>query len=485
MKSKLSESPISNKIEQIVGAYPEIKGLQKILDSELNITEDFLTLYFKINHPKKNLILRQLVGEPRQFKESPEYYAIRGLQYILHNPVAPIDEMRHGNIVPRDMIPKSLSTQLNIPRNSYYPFIFDYAVKTSTSFPDSSRIQTLSKKIIQYFVLDDRTASAFAGGYTTNKRIGHYFPDSNKAISTLNALTFMKALIPEIKENLKAQDKLPAPVYKLMGLKCRSIPQALAFTDILIMHALGIASHKSNIGLLSMDLLNSEGLPFSIRLQAEALLSDLSQYFFLKLDQEFYKLGGNLGSSFQFNLARLVDKEWQINRDFIKEYQFIERTQMISYISDQFCGDRIKLLNLLEVIGSNALSGIDTRDFVNIFIHSENLRLTGELDFIRNSPTHYSKILPAVAQFKLGRKEPKKLDLSKTSTTRVNGKDRGGVKIDMLENCITALSSNHAVSEKDNNFKEFWTKFSTNRKIELKEEAFAYEIWKTLKIIEH
>lgn len=474
------DSLILRKIDSIVSSYPEIDCLRSILDSDLNITEEFLGLYFKTTHPKKSLILRQLVGETRQLKESQEYYTIRGLQYLLNNPEAPLDEMRHGNAICRDLIPKSLSTQLEVPRTRYYAFTYEYSTKALKLFPDCDEIKYLADKILRYFVLEDRTAIAFAGGYTTNKRIGHYFPESNLALSTLNTLTFMKALIPEIKGNLKAQDKLPACVYKLMGLKCRSIPQALAFTDILVMHYIGISKHNSRISELSGCLRRSQGMPFCIQSLATAVASDLSKYFFIRLEEDYSKIGGNSGSSFQFNLGRLVGQEWQIDSSFIEEYRSISNIEMIRYISANFNGNPLKLFNLLEVIDSDKLSGIDVRDYVNIIIHAENLRRCGDIDLIKSSAGHYSKVLPSVAQFKLGRKEATKTDSPKRSAARRNNKERTSFKIEMFEECIRAIAKSTTSLEITDPFIKFWNDFSACRNTSISDKALAFEIWKAL-----
>lgn len=479
MASNLSE--IAGKLDKATKQYPDLQCIVETLNSDYEITQEFLEVYFDSKHPKRSLILRVLLGDFGRYHKDTAYFTLQGLRFILRTPLAPLSQMKLGRPADRDLIPQTLATRYSLKKSTYYQFVFEYTLQVAERYQEDSDVLDLVRQVQTFFVLSDMDAQVFASGYITNQLMGQYFPDSCPGLSLLNTLTFMGALMPELLTNLKAQDRLPAYLFRFMGMPRRSIPNALAFTDLILMHYTGVIQSPTRLAVLVAELKSGIGLEIDTLDQEKKAIDRLLSYFYLSTVQEYKQIGGVFGSTFQFNMSRFLQKqdgEYRKTRlvdEYLTEYTLAKPFEMKKLLVSINKQSANKVSGFVSRFSSDD-SAIHIRDLTNIMTYSINLEANGLLSFDKKSPVHYSKILPSVAQFKLGLPEPSSTGTSPFQTHGAESKsvERRGKFLKEFEELHEAIYEDESDS---NEFEELWNLKLGQGKVQEADKATFREFW--------
>lgn len=470
---------LSQRFERLKERHPHLEELISTGLVASGLTEEFLKIYSKSQENNKQMVLRYFLGDFGRKRDDSEFFAIQGLRFILLNPAVPLEGVSKGLCPTRDQFPKSLCSSAGIKRTTYYKMAFEYSQVISERFVNSSEIQKLSEQIQRYYLLDIETARIFSKGDAYRKRINHYFPESCDGLAALNSLIFMRALIPEISEQTKAQDRLPKLMYDLIGSDHRSVPQALAFTDLAVMHFYDLIDCDSPIKDLINKIKNNVDTCLHLSSIAQFEILDLSKYFFLNVNNDVRLIGGKTGSSFQFNIQRMLEKEYQFLESYQSDYKQVSAERVGLFIESRFNGDAEQLRPIMNQIEFD--HPLNARDMYNILCYMNYLLSQEMVNFDRSSSLHYSKVLPSVAKFKMGMPEPVKKDRysiaskvdSEVAKQLVAGKSLP--YLESLNDIFSTASKSYPVD-----FEEQWLETKSKHSLSENDKEACYRMWNDL-----
>jgi hypothetical protein len=140
--------------------------------------------------------------------------------------------------------------------------------------------------------------------------------------------------------------------------------------------------------------------------------------------------------------------------------------------------DESQLRALLAPHDYDSMSALDVRDYTNIITYSKKLSDQGSLSFDKESPQHYSKVLPSVAKFKMGMRESKRTGLQQdlVKPRRDNPTPASGKRLDQFESLYGIFKDIDTLAS-DNRFNEFWGGYQARTGLSSDSKQVAYDIW--------
>jgi hypothetical protein len=472
----MNKLEIQNSLNVLSENYPHLSELVKIIPPSLDVTNEFLEKY-QSDIEGKNKVLQHLVGRYNKAGDGPlkDFYLKRRLQYLLANPKARLSDIRLGVTAARDLVPHVLRATSNLERISYYPFVFNYATFIHDN-TDNEELKELSIEVLNYFVIDRVAVENFFHNSGSAISLTNFFPEKCPSLSNLNLVLYLSYFIPLIKEKIKAQDKIPAAIMNVMRLK-RSIPSIHAFTDLLVLNYNGLSNRVSRVGDIARSITQNNPRFPNLKLLARNAIHSLEDYYFLRPDNAGLKLGGTYGTSFQFNVCRMIEKEIIECVEMRQDYMNIDPVRLKKFLRTRLVSSGFYLNEFIDDIAfqleENQVIGV--RDIVNIMVFSKYLEQQEMLSFDRSSKIHYSKKLPNVAQYSLGVEEyiPKGRAGGNKALPNKKYKLPSGKKIDEFESLLTKFNS----CTIDIQFEAYWSEYSHGAEYDDIVKGVAYDVW--------